>query len=226
MSELTPYSERISDFVSKYVVEGDSCWHLEGVSGRSVVLRKSKHINIRRAISWHVLGVDIKGKHVSMTCGDDLCVNPSHFDYKKEKARGPKKLLSHIKPRYVPPARGVRPGAKYSPPKGSAWRICRLDDPTADSFPCVYVIRCLLTGKKYVGKAKDYKRRIAQHSTHLNRGSHRNWRLQSDWDKFGGRHFKIEVLERCPVESISEREAFYIAEFSSESLYNIAGVPQ
>lgn len=54
----------------------------------------------------------------------------------------------------------------------------------------VYVIRCLVNGRLYVGSAADLKRRIGEHKALLRRGGHFHLpRLQQDWDVFGASAF-------------------------------------
>ncbi len=59
----------------------------------------------------------------------------------------------------------------------------------------VYQIRCLPTGKIYVGSTVDLRHRWEQHYRELRRGDHHNHHLQNGWDKYGEENFEFVVLE-------------------------------
>jgi group I intron endonuclease len=59
----------------------------------------------------------------------------------------------------------------------------------------VYAITCLANGKKYVGSAKDIKRRHYLHLWRLRSGIHENPKLQRAWEKYGESNFTFEILE-------------------------------
>jgi HNH endonuclease/GIY-YIG catalytic domain len=59
----------------------------------------------------------------------------------------------------------------------------------------IYVIRNILTGHCYVGRAYDLKRRWAKHRQDLARGRHYNRRLQAAWTQCGASAFRFAVLD-------------------------------
>ncbi len=59
----------------------------------------------------------------------------------------------------------------------------------------VYQIRCVPTGKIYIGSAVDLKARWDGHRRRLRRGVHHNAHLQYAWDKYGEASFEFSVLE-------------------------------
>ncbi len=59
----------------------------------------------------------------------------------------------------------------------------------------VYQIRCLPTGKIYVGSTVDLRHRWGQHRRKLRGGNHHNTHLQNAWDKYGEANFEFVVLE-------------------------------
>ena len=61
----------------------------------------------------------------------------------------------------------------------------------------VYVIRCEPTGKEYVGSSINIVKRIREHFYRLERGAHRNRRLQNAYKKYGKVSFRSEVLLYC-----------------------------
>src|SRR5262245_9583234 len=66
---------------------------------------------------------------------------------------------------------------------------------TLPHAPGVYQIRCLLTGKIYVGSTVDLRMRWYAHLSLLRKGNHQNRYLQHAWDKYGEKSFEFSVLE-------------------------------
>lgn len=59
----------------------------------------------------------------------------------------------------------------------------------------VYQIRCVPTGKVYVGSAVSLRARWDQHRRELRRSMHHNAHLQFAWEKYGEAGFEFTVLE-------------------------------
>src|SRR5262245_46212173 len=59
----------------------------------------------------------------------------------------------------------------------------------------IYQIRCIPTGKIYIGSAANLRARWDQHRRLLRRGKHANVYLQKAWDKHGEANFEFSVLE-------------------------------
>lgn len=88
---------------------------------------------------------------------------------------------------------------------------------------CIYCINNIINDKKYVGQTTNIKRRRLSHYGKLSKGYHPNYKLQNDWDKYGGNSFKITVLEYCTAENVDEREMYYISLFNCiDGGYNIS----
>lgn len=75
----------------------------------------------------------------------------------------------------------------------------------------IYVIIHKKSGKIYLGKARNIKRRWNDHKRELTNGEHHNRHLQSAWNKYGEKAFQFKILEYCPTEKLNEREKHYIA---------------
>lgn len=60
----------------------------------------------------------------------------------------------------------------------------------------VYQIRNLINGKLLIGSALNLKGILNSNKFQLNLGSHRNKRLQADWNEFGSDSFAFEVLDK------------------------------
>lgn len=69
------------------------------------------------------------------------------------------------------------------------------------------MIRCTANGKRYIGSAVNYTKRVSQHLTLLRSGKHYNVHLQRAWTKHGEARFTFsplvivsEVAELLPLE--------------------------
>ncbi|MBQ6297197.1 MAG: GIY-YIG nuclease family protein [Selenomonadaceae bacterium] len=77
----------------------------------------------------------------------------------------------------------------------------------------IYKITCLINRKIYVGQTINFKRRINQHKRDSSK--FRNG-IDAAIAKYGWENFSVEVIEKCPVEQLNEREIFWIAELNSK----------
>ena len=59
----------------------------------------------------------------------------------------------------------------------------------------IYQIRNLNNGKIFIGSALNLKGILNSNKFQLDLGSHRNKRLQADWNEFGGTNFAFEILD-------------------------------
>ena len=84
----------------------------------------------------------------------------------------------------------------------------------------VYAITNEINGKRYVGSAKNIKRRFAEHKRDLNGQKHHNIVLQRSWNKYGEQSFSFDMIEECDEERRIEREQWYLD--NEKNLYNIA----
>lgn len=95
----------------------------------------------------------------------------------------------------------------------------------------IYQIRCMATGKVYVGSAVDIQARWRNHYDSLKRGKHRNKYLQAAWDKYGARNFECTVLELVDRDNLLEREQEWLDRTECTNrevgfnLYHSAGSP-
>jgi group I intron endonuclease len=68
----------------------------------------------------------------------------------------------------------------------------------------VYVICCEPTGSRYLGYSVQVVKRIREHFYRLERGVHRNPRLQSAYKKYGKDSFSTEVLLYCDPANLEQ----------------------
>jgi len=59
----------------------------------------------------------------------------------------------------------------------------------------IYVVRCNLNDKCYIGATKNLKGKINSTKFSLGFGSHLNRELQKEWNNFGEANFTIEILD-------------------------------
>lgn len=88
-----------------------------------------------------------------------------------------------------------------------------LYSPTTD--PGIYVISNKVTGKVYVGQARNPRRRWATHLCDLRKGSHDNSKLQRAFTKYGEDAFIFTVIEVCTEDQLDSREQFFIDSFEA-----------
>lgn len=82
---------------------------------------------------------------------------------------------------------------------------------------CVYYIRCVPTNQHYVGTALDWIARIRQHTRKLNKGNHKNWKLQAAWGQHGPTAFEFKQLEICDFKDVLNREHWWAGKLNSKT---------
>lgn len=95
----------------------------------------------------------------------------------------------------------------------------------------IYQIRCIPTGKIYIGSAVSLRDRWDKHRASLRKGKHRNIHLQSAWDKYGEESFEFLILELVGRAGLLEAEQAWIDKTKCTdrtigfNIYEIAGSP-
>lgn len=90
----------------------------------------------------------------------------------------------------------------------------------------IYCIINKINNHRYIGSAKDLKRRKSGHFRELRSNEHINIYLQRAYNKYGEANFEFQVIELVSDKSILiEREQFWIdyiiSTFGRSNLYNI-----
>ena len=87
--------------------------------------------------------------------------------------------------------------------------------------PGVYMVKCLVNGKKYVGQSIKPHRRKTCHASIVNSKSKTNTNpnLQADLKQYGRKSFVFGIIEHCEPEQLLERETHYINLYKPE--YNL-----
>lgn len=74
----------------------------------------------------------------------------------------------------------------------------------------IYIIKCLVDNKVYIGQSISIRGRLGYHRRDLKKNKHSNSHLQSAWNKYGKDNFTFEILEVCTDKELNEREIYYI----------------
>lgn len=95
----------------------------------------------------------------------------------------------------------------------------------------VYVIRCVPTGKIYVGSAANLRQRWSQHRARLRSGTHHNRHLQAAWNRYGETAFEFEVAEIVhPTDLLTAEQRWIDATKCTDrsvgfNIFDLAGSP-
>lgn len=74
----------------------------------------------------------------------------------------------------------------------------------------IYKILNTITGKFYIGSAKNIAHRWRVHRSDLKLQKHGSIIFQRSWDLHGEKIFKFEIIELCEKEKLIEREQFWL----------------
>lgn len=79
----------------------------------------------------------------------------------------------------------------------------------------IYFIKCLSTGKCYIGQTNNLDKRLCGHRSDLKCGRHHNILLQRSYYKYGKDNFEFGVLKRCELAELDQNEREFIDIFNS-----------
>jgi group I intron endonuclease len=86
----------------------------------------------------------------------------------------------------------------------------------------IYRIFLIGSDKTYIGLTKGFSGRKYQHIRILRLNNHFNFHLQRAFNKYGENNYRIELIEECDANELSEKEKHYIKIYDAfENGYNL-----
>lgn len=81
----------------------------------------------------------------------------------------------------------------------------------------IYLLKCLITNKIYVGETSDIQMRFEWHMVDGENPNHfkQKYELYQDIFRYGRENFKIKVLEECYFKDAIDREEYWISFYDS-----------
>ena len=67
----------------------------------------------------------------------------------------------------------------------------------------------------YIGQSVNIEKRWLNHRAKLEKNKHANKHLQNAWNKYGSDNFKFAMIEECDIQSLNEREIFWISKYKT-----------
>lgn len=84
----------------------------------------------------------------------------------------------------------------------------------------IYIIKNIVNNNCYIGKTNNFKRRFSEHKTIEHES---NSSLKLAYKKYGLENFKFEILEKCEIDKLNEREIFWIDKLKPKYNRTIGG---
>lgn len=80
----------------------------------------------------------------------------------------------------------------------------------------IYQIKNIINSKVYIGSSNNIKIRWQKHKALLRHGKHQNSHLQAAWNKYGEDNFIFSIIELCNIDSLLNREQYFINTINPE----------
>ena len=84
-----------------------------------------------------------------------------------------------------------------------------------DKICGIYKITNIINGKCYIGQSVDIYRRLAEHKSSTYRKDYADKTLYKAISKYGIENFIFEIIEECDIESLNDRENYWMSECNS-----------
>jgi group I intron endonuclease len=79
-----------------------------------------------------------------------------------------------------------------------------------NKVPCIYRILSLATNKFYIGSTNNFRKRVQQHRSHLNKKTHPNIHLQVLANTYGLDDLRYDIVRQCSLEELPNAEQDYL----------------
>ena len=79
----------------------------------------------------------------------------------------------------------------------------------------IYMIRCKVNEKCYIGQSTNIKRRWYTHINELNRNVHICKKLQEDWNAYGESNFEFKIIQECTKDDVCSASLWCFSSISS-----------
>lgn len=84
-----------------------------------------------------------------------------------------------------------------------------------DIISGIYKITNNVNGKCYIGQSIDIEKRFSQHKSGNYRKLHINKRLYKAFEKYGINNFSFDIIDKCEINSLDDREIYWIEHYDS-----------
>lgn len=81
----------------------------------------------------------------------------------------------------------------------------------------IYCFTNDVTKHRYIGKAKNIRRRTTDHLNSLKKGKDKAIGLQEAWDEYGEDSFSFKVIMLCDEKELDKNEIFYIKKYKTNN---------
>lgn len=85
----------------------------------------------------------------------------------------------------------------------------------------IYIIRNNIDNRVYIGSSKNLYKRYLYHNEDLLRNKHNNIYLQRFYSKYGSDTLFFELMEYCDIDSLFEREQYYLDKYPKDIKFNV-----
>ena len=80
----------------------------------------------------------------------------------------------------------------------------------------IYILYNIFTGRRYVGSSRNLKHRRTCHFSGMKNGTHENYKIRNECSTYGVDSFRWEILERCEIGCLVEREQWWMDSLKPE----------
>lgn len=92
---------------------------------------------------------------------------------------------------------------------------------TRKKLSCVYEIKNIANGRKYIGSTTNFESRVRKHKWMLKNNVHKNKWLQQDYNLYGIDYFEFNVVKLCKPSQLLVQEQCYLDCCRGGDSYNV-----